>query len=202
MALNTGDIIQLIDRQLYLGQIVLNIYHYKVDVGNGILSELALLTDWALNKLPIILQVQDQQMVHTELRADNLTDGISFATLAVAQGGALAGAGTPSSIAIGWRFNVTTKVTRPGGKRIGGITEGQTDGNTLIIDPVDKGLLEDTFFDIMDIGVPPGTVVLNNVVVGRDEFGHLDLARTQRVSSGLIASDVTTQASRRANRAP
>ena len=202
MTLALGDFIQIIDTQLYLDQIMVNVYHYEVTKADALVGEQAVLDAWAADRLPGIALVQDSNLMHTELRIDNLTDGIHFAVINPNLPGDVAAPGMPSATSMGWRFNVTTKTTRPGGKRIGGLTDVSVLGNDLVLDAPQRAFFETAFFATLSVSAIPGETEIDPVIIGRDILGALDLNRTQRTFSGSVASEVTTQASRRANKAP
>lgn len=107
--------------------------------------------------------------------------------------------GLPTFNATGVRLTVGTRVTRPGQKRIGWMTESDVAGNDVAGAWI---TLVTNLMNVMSVefvlGAPAAAAVLTPVVASKDAEGLYDV--TQDITGYLINSQVTSQVSRKAGR--
>ena len=158
MAASLGDLIQLVDNQLYLGQQVLNVYYYRVTavagLADGYLSDLN--DYWEPNVLDQVLNIQSDSLDHVSREWRNLTNGADLFVDGSVIPGALAesdASDTPSYVSAGFLLHRESLVTRNGYKRFAGITEAQITGNTYIGNMTHIGLIETALAGDLNIGV-------------------------------------------------
>lgn len=158
MGIALGDLIQITDRQVYLGQEMLNVYYYNVESSVGTLTGYleSFINAWQVALQTAILNVQVDATLHQALEARNLTNEIDFANEVVNLPGnipASAAQQLPSYVTLTFLMRRASLVTRHGYKRYGGLAEGTADGNTMALlpalyNPIRTGLqalLTDTF---------------------------------------------------------
>jgi len=140
VAANTGDLIQIIDQQSYLGQTVLNVYYYRyflVAPSVGAYLE-EVLTNFEEDILPPIRAIQSSLLVHEVLEARNLSNGLDIATSNPDLAGTRTGT-TDSSMAsfmsYGFQLVRESLATRNGYKRFAGLLEPDLQGNISTIAP-------------------------------------------------------------------
>lgn len=136
-----GDLYEVTDEQRVLGQLVVNVYHYRqaLDflVGPPTVAE-ELASGWIAQKLPAILPCQAGDAVHTSVKVRNLFDSADQYTELISLAGLYAGGGNqeilPAFNAVSFTMNGDNAAVRPGHKRLAGIPEPtQSDG--VIVDP-------------------------------------------------------------------
>jgi hypothetical protein len=141
--------------------------------------------------------------VYGTAEADNLTNGIDFATDPLFAG--ITGDQTGDTMAPMNAWGVTlervSKLTRNGAKRIPGVDEATTTDGTAV--PTQQALL-DTMATVLGFSyaatINGNDFSLFPVIVGVDLQGKRDLSRVQQVSGGVANYDVTTQNSRKFGR--
>lgn len=133
MELSIGDIIRLILYQTYLGQQMLNIFHFRVPTSmSGIFDLEDITNSWAINYAPIWSGGQYVAAVQTGVKAINLSQaGNPFFQYTYSMAGINGGTALPSNISASFKMLVSTNVTKAGSKRYGGLTTAQVSGNTL-----------------------------------------------------------------------
>lgn len=134
MAAALGDLLQLIDNQVYLGQQILNVYYYRVvsitGLADGYLS--AINGYWEEQVLESILQIQASQLEHVSREWKNLSNGIDlFVDGTVIPGESVHSdsALLPSFISAGFILRRESLATRNGYKRFAGLSDTDVDGN-------------------------------------------------------------------------
>ncbi len=159
----SGDLVELVHEQTYLGQNVNNVYYFVTQAA----STLPVLTTWfETNVVPLIKTLQVDDVVHTNLRARNVfLDSETYEEPLTGTGSQASGSSElPSFMAYALRLDHDNGAVRPGFKRYVGVTElGITDALVL-----------STFITYMvNLGnmlVNPGTVLLAeyaHAIVGR-----------------------------------
>lgn len=130
-----GDLIQLVDRQSFLDQTVLNVYYYRYIVvapaSNAIYP--AMVDEWLENVMPAILDIQHPNLNHNLIEVRNLSNGIDIYQRPIDEDGTATSPGDdtlPSYASVGFQLNRESLVTRNGYKRFAGIPEDHTNGNT------------------------------------------------------------------------
>lgn len=200
MAASLGDLIQLVDRQSYLGQEVLNVYYYRVVSIVGIegdyLSEME--TWFQENLLAPILDVQVDGLTHFERQWRNLSNGADLYIDSESFVGALAvssTAYTPSFVTASFMLVRETTVTRNGYKRIAGLSDVQVSGNTWTPNPLEIAAIEEAL--AMDIEV--GAVLYAEPVIVKRPMPAVPIATYDYSSVGsAMFRRVGTQNTRKA----
>lgn len=203
MAASLGDLIQLVDNQLYLGQQVLNVYYYRVTVALGIADPyLNLLNDyWEDNVLEHVIQIQSDNLSHVSREWRNLTNGADLFVDGSVIPGALAesdASDTPSYVSAGFLLHRESLVTRNGYKRFAGITEAQITGNTYVgnmthIANVETALAADLNVGIISSAEPvivkrPISVPVTSYLyasIGSASFRGLGTQNTRKAGRGI-----------------
>lgn len=209
--LETGDILKITANQTLLGQLVQNVFFYQCTAiptsiePYGPYEYIATRFNavWGIG----IRSMQSSALLHTVYRVDNVTNGIDFGEYTVNTAGGISGEVAPSFTAINFLLRRTTGITRNGSKRLGGVPESLTTGNTIVMSDTDKANYEATFSDplVTDDSVP--VEFAYPVIVGRmlytppdgDPYYVLDLTKINPVQSALMTA-VSTQRSRKAGK--
>lgn len=206
MALAVGDIIQFTDEQLYLGQQVLNVYHYRVDELDPDVTIGDLADQFVTLILSIIREIQITSLIHTQVTVRNLTNGLDIWEEPLDLAGlADVPDPMPSFVTYAYRLIRSTALTRHGAKRIAGVGEGWVNGN--VPTPTALPGLQSRASVFVDPVSREGTVsdfVLTPVIVGRVPTGELgageyDLSRINPVADAQFIR-ISTQTTRRAGR--
>lgn len=139
MVANLGDLIQVVDNQLYLAQQVLNVYYYRITSITPLADPyLPTLSDWFEdNVIPAVCDIQADALIHVSREWRNLTNGTDLYTVTEAVPGSQAtptASLTPSYVSAGFMLQRESLVTRNGYKRFAGIPEHQITGNTWLED--------------------------------------------------------------------
>lgn len=197
-----GNILKITDGQVLLGETLFNIYWYRVEDHTPPVDLTNILSQFILDVINAVRASQSDEVMHIQPRIDDVTDGVSFAIDPGSyQGTRATTPPLPSFTAWAYRLNRATKVTRPGQKRIAGIMEGDVGNNGVtpnptVYDPVIAAMEMDIIVD-NPVGLD---TLITPVIVGRDEFGALDLTRINNVTSVALNPIVSTQVSRKPGR--
>lgn len=150
MALAVGDLIQIVDRQVYLAQEVLNVYYYRSETANsdGVAALESLATWFQTGFLDDVTAIQNTGLSHTIREIKNLSNGIEFyadTDIVLGQISTATTDGLPSYISLGFQLQRGTLATRNGYKRFAGLVEAQVGGNQYVgasgpIDAVEAAL--------------------------------------------------------------
>lgn len=159
-----GDLIQLVDRQEYLEQVVLNVYYYRITSLTGLSDPyLPTLNDWwEETVLPPILAVQSGNLGHMAREWRNMTNGTDLFIQSDAIFGDEAGSGNnlPSYVSWGFMLQRESLVTRNGYKRIAGLVESMVEGNqpdsgtVALLDNVADVLAQDIVVGLATVAEP------------------------------------------------
>lgn len=130
-----GDIIRFVTEFSYLGQRMINRYHYRVDVlvGSDFNVVSTLYAKWFTGVWPSIRSIQSDQCAWVKASAENLSD-FQYWESTLAGGdyvGYRTGQGLPSQVTVTFKQPRPAPVYRNGYKRIGGITEDIVSGNSI-----------------------------------------------------------------------
>lgn len=164
MAAVLGDLIQVIDNQVWQAQQILNVYYYRITatlgLADGYLSDLNdTFEDVVLNP---VLALQSQYLSHVSREWKNLSNGVDL----FVDGSVLPGLNTsaavnqePSFLSAGFILRRESLVTRNGYKRFAGLTSDQVDGNTsvissTIISNIETGLASDLTIGLATVAEP------------------------------------------------
>lgn len=138
MALQTGSLLRITDVQEYLGQQVLNVYFYRyflvLGASDSAYEELA--NDFKDNLLDAVTEIQNEYLVHKEVRVENISNGIDIYTLSINEAGKLTASESilaPSNVTVGFILRRGNRVTRNGYKRYSGLTDNSFTGNNYIV---------------------------------------------------------------------
>jgi hypothetical protein len=171
MALNS--IYQLIHKQRFESQDLLNVYFFNHAAGTGHALELA--TDFVTDYLPAIQQIQCTQIETISANVINLGDLADFYDLLTP--GSVGANGSdmlPVFAAVGYTFKVSTRAVRPGSKRIVGVPESATTNNKI----TNSGYIAAQ--EALRI------VLENNIVGAADTWEPVILKRVKTLVSGFI----------------
>jgi len=128
-----NDIIQLVTTAELFGQVINNVYHYKITtLGTGNVAAEETVASWLDMVLPDLRNVMTASMQFRELFAVNLGFPSDFyATTLAIDGNIPVGTspGQPSWMTLVFRYNRVSAADRNGYKKIAGVTENNTAGN-------------------------------------------------------------------------
>lgn len=207
MAIVANDILQIEDHQTYLGQQVLNVYHYRVESFESAASYEDFADQWQVLVMSDIINIQVTNVVHARTVVRNLTNGIDIYEQVISTTGTVSGDGLPSLVAASFRLVRTDATTRHGAKRIAGLAESQIAYN----DPISAAVaaFNNVAASMGDVVEQTGTVdhdfLLQPVIVGRTETApgsgmyELDLTKINLVQSAQFIR-ISSQTTRRAGR--
>jgi len=198
-----GDVVRIEAVQTYLGSTVRNVYFYQLQNVSGTVDAPSIVTDWQVQVLSYVVQIQSASVDYVAVKLDNVTDGLSFFEVALtATSGAQSGATINSFTAYSFKLLRGSKLTRNGFKRICGVTEDNVNGNQII----------QTFFDsqaYIDAANAFGDTVNVTDTSGTADFVPVIASRPTATRPGYLVQPVvdveaqqflTTQVSRKAGR--
>lgn len=197
--MNPNDILEIKLCQEMLGQEVCVVFGLRVDVTAGGISLEDLLEEISIDLGALMNAFQSGFVSNKEVRGLNLTTGLLEAVVPWPGSGTVGGQVLPSFVAASIKLNRTTRITRPGGKRLAGIAEEMQDQGILNLDAFNKMQdVADWFGDSHDYLTPlGGTATVTPVIIGRGADGAYDLSRINVISSGVARGRLTTQNSRK-----
>lgn len=210
MAIDIGNVVRITDKQTFDAQQVLNVYYYNIDSTPGSTPD-EIAQAWWEKMNASIRAVQTSGVVHNEVLIENLDGTLDFGRYVPATG---SNAGTcietqPLSAfaAYGITLTVSTRLVRPGSKRIVGIPEAYngdygvlTGAAVGLLNTLGEDMTEDVSFGLLGAGM------MHPVIVG---FPHPESptgrpARLERVdfevTGYLVNPYVTTQNTRKRGR--
>lgn len=206
-----GDIVQVTANQNYAGQLVQNVFMYRMTA----LPEQDDFPNWyeyiaARFNVAVGIPMrgmQSNQITHTVYGVKNLTNGIDFFDKAINVAGSLDGPYATSFAAINFILRRTTGVTRNGSKRVGGLNEAATEGNNITVAPLVLAAVEEAFSAPLVTSDAIPVEFAEPVIVGRTEELNedgdlvyvLDLSKINPISSAS-ATAASTQRTRKAGR--
>lgn len=137
MALAVGNIIQIIDTQTYLGQEVLNVYHYRCTAVSPTPTDPYgnLLDMFDVDVVENVAEIQMSNLLHVSREARNLSNGLDFAiNSSVIPGGMSTDTHQElnSFTSAGFLLQRSSLATRNGYKRVGGLSETDVVGNDWV----------------------------------------------------------------------
>ena len=131
MPINHQDILQITDRQTLFGKPVVNVYFYEIVNPASSLTYSQIMIKFDNEIILPMTAIQSTALVHVELEIENLTNGLDFAFQPVNRSGAVTDDISTPNMAFSFKLNRTNKITRSGGKRIGGVADNAFTLNTL-----------------------------------------------------------------------
>jgi len=176
----TGDLIQLVDNQSYLGQQILNVYYYRLNavfIGDTDYLE-QLNTYWGLNVLAQVKSIQGDYLAHNSREWRNLSNGTDLFVDASVERGDLTPTDdtvTPSFLSAGFMLQRGSLVTRNGYKRFAGLIEANVAGNTIVglddeIELIRTALAGDLNIGILAVAEP--VIVKRPIAVPVEEYEY------------------------------
>lgn len=200
MAISEGDILLIGDHQVCLGKNFLNTYTYRA---TAVLPELtynrvALRFEAAI--IEVVDDVQSVDLLHERISIDNLSNGLDEYTLDIADVGVQPQPVNDLSTAISFTLRRSSKLTRNGGKRIGGLTDGTFNQNVMDVlfqaecDSIATNMASALFVTVTGIGT---VGILEPVIVGRFPDNSYDLSRINDVAGVTYHIGASTQVSRK-----
>lgn len=197
-----GDVIRIKACQEIFGQSICNVFYFLVAAWTGNADLTDVIDSFTGTVIGPLLTMQTDDLTYVNIRADNITDDLGFAEEDVSLVGSYPGSETQAPfIAVGFRLTRQTKLTRPGAKRISGVSEAIVNDGT--IDPLAAlwGIILTALAAPLVINTPsPGDGLLSPVIVGRNPDGTYDLSRLNPVSGAAIQTNITSQNSRKVGR--
>ena len=196
-----GDLLELILQQRYLNEIMINVFQFRLDSATASVPEQDIVSNLTPDLVTAMQPLQSAAVSYELATLNNLSDPLFFATYSPATSGTLTCTdNTASLVAASFRLVRSTKITRDGGKRIGGLCDESFDSNTL--DPTYTGYAA-AFISFMesshtytDGGGNPYTLL--PVIIGRDSVtGQYDLTRVNGISACLLSPTTSSQVSRK-----
>lgn len=206
MAISVNDVLQITDVQNYLGQTILNVYFYRVDVLGSAITYQDVADYFQTQIVLPVADIQSDQLTHSSTMVKNLTNGLDIFEDPIIINGTDVNAIGPSFVAASFRLLRSTAATRHGSKRVGGLTENFYTGNShsatynvgiaAIEDALGSPVEVDSAGDL-DLTMSP--VIVGRFPKGSPNEGELDLSVINPVSSCQFIR-VSTQTTRRAGR--
>jgi len=187
MSFEIGHIVEFKMYQELLNQSVLNVFHYQI-LTNDLEPEDQ--TGWenvAAQAYGVLSHLQDHNLHHVSQTFLDLTDGIGIEEVAVTgSGDVLVEQSAASFNSYAYTNRVSSRITRPGGKRLGGVNEKYINGNELELEVLVPFAVVVNFFTNVIIGkdTTADRLVLAPVVVGRTLVGAYDLGRINPITGG------------------
>lgn len=206
-----GNILKFTLSQSFLGQLTQNVLFYRltavptppdgVNVYDNMLLRINAQIGIAMRNL------QSTECTHTIYRVDNLTNGIDFFEHTFNVDGENGGDPAPSFNALNFILRRSTLLTRNGSKRLGGLSEAISSGNTYTGSPSNLAALETAMGTPLLTGDVTPDPFADPVIVGRvlytpptgDPYYKLDLSLINAVQSCSFTA-VSTQRSRKAGK--
>jgi len=211
MSLVVGNILQITLEGLVLAQQSLNVFFYQVS-NVPTPPEGVSIYEYICERFDVVVAAKQQNLIPAEaqltnIRVDNLTNGVDFFDYVISRTGVVAGDCAPSFNAYNFILRRTTLVTRNGSKRVGGVPENWTDGNSFVgltAALTDYGAAISSPLVTADATPDPFAVP---VIVGRSEYTtsegkqayQLDLTKINPIQSAAFTA-LSTQRSRKLGR--
>lgn len=199
MAWDTGDVIEVILKQTALEQLCLNVLTFRIGVKDINADETEILPQLGQHIIDAMILAQGPDAAHYEQDYNNITTELEFFRTSIIEVGE-AGTGEPSASfdAFGLTKVCESRITRPGGMRVCGVTESHTEGNDLT-----SGMIAILLTMGVSISEPLGFVDQSArgmdfklYVIGRLPEGGYDLTKQNNVVA-MTNPRLTSQVSRR-----
>ena len=164
MAVLTGDLIQIVDEQEYLGEQVLNVYYYRwfsaPSVDNTVYE--AMVSDFGTKVIGAASDLQNAGLSHVRVELKNLSNGIDFFEAIIDVPGSVGSDPAdylPSFNALSFKLVRDSLATRNGAKRLAGLVDQQTEGNDYsgsmtLIDNYRNAVLDFLTIGLIDVAAP------------------------------------------------
>lgn len=207
MTIYVGEVIQITDVQTYLGQILNNVYYYVVQATEVAATLEDVVNDFQTFVVDELVNAQSTSLVHTRLIGKDLSGGVDIFEKPINVLGIWAGGDNDASFAaLGIRLVRATAITRHGSKRIGGLKDAASIGNSLAAsyETIVEDICTALAAPLISVGTVDHDYTADPVIVGRvhepdPDAGDLDLGILNPVTSAQFIS-ITTQTTRKAGR--
>ena len=164
MGVVTGDLIQCVDNQSYLGQQVLNVYYYRwfsTPVADRSYLE-GIADDWETKVLDPVLDLQNDGLSHVSREWRNISNNVDLFVNGEVKYGSNSSTETtrlPSYVSIGFLLQRDSLVSRNGYKRLAGLTDADVSGNKYVGGAPSVAAVEVAFaallsFSLFDVAAP------------------------------------------------
>lgn len=176
MAAAQNDIIRVIVNQRQAGQVIQNVYFYRVVTLTGLADDyLSLVADWMVNEVfPPIRNIQAAQLTYENINITNVTNGIDFydRVFSPALAGLSPGDAMPPNVTYTFRLLRETLATRHGYKRFAGVDETLQSNGLYIGSENATGAIQEAL--AADIQPAPSIIpLLEPVIVRKDAAGAI-----------------------------
>ena len=211
MALEVGNIIQVVANQSYGNQLLQNVFFYRV-TAVPVQDDFPNVYEYIAARFNVVVGIpmrgmQANATQHTVYNVKNLTDGIEFFDKAINAFGSQEPPYATSFLAINFILRRSTGVTRNGSKRVGGLSENATEGNAITVAPLVLAAVEAAFAAPLETSDAIPVPFAEPVIIGRqivlndegEEVYVLDLSKVNPVSSSS-ATAASTQRTRKLGR--
>lgn len=194
MPVPTGGLIKVRLLQLWKGQNIENVFFFWNAANNEPTSFVALGADFNLKIVETMKLTQDDELTYSSVILSTVLGTLPDLPISpTSAGGVLVGEATASFYAMAYRLNRTTKETRNGSKRFGGLHEGLVDGN--FVTPA-QTILMDTFAPQMALAIDSGVHLYDPVIFSPPNLAHAGNL-VNLVDSVTAFTTLTTQRSRK-----
>ena len=192
MGTTTTGLYEVVLEQTYFQENFKNVFHYLATLGQD--DDQDLIADaFNTDVLPGISTFQSTDIVYDEIRVANLTGLLAdFSLVPTVPNGVIIGDPMANFVAIPFRYVRTSKETRNGAKRFGGLTEGDAFG----------GGFTPTFFAAMQLQAPTlaGQISTTGIIAEPVILRKPDVAGVwtyNDVSTVIALNRITSQNSRK-----
>lgn len=200
------SLFEIRDEQAWAGQVVLNRYYYLVPptvVFTPSWSSVAAAFDDLI--LQNLVALQDNSLFHQQLVVTQINAIDNFGVYVPTNDqGLLVESQMPNYTSVGIQLTRSTRETRSGRKRFGGLTEEQVDGNVLTSSAQTNwdtfaGLLADTL--VVPVGDDPEPVIIGNIYdTDTGELLPVQAWTYNFLAGAVVQQFLTTQNSRKIGR--
>lgn len=123
-------IVRITDRMEYLGEEVLNVYHFREPGASATPNVAALASSFDSIYVSGVAAVQSTAVLHTTITVEQVNNGVEFTELAISQNGLIVDPDIgPSFVSASYKLNRSSRDIRNGRKSICGVTEDDMNGN-------------------------------------------------------------------------
>lgn len=129
-----GDVAKVTVSATYLGQVCQNVFFYRIQDAPTEGWKTGLASEFALQVLTEIRALQVDTYQYTGLQVINLFNAADLLEVPLTVAGTVAAATSvllPSYVSLSFKLNRANALVRNGRKQIGGLMDGQIDGNNL-----------------------------------------------------------------------
>lgn len=194
------DKLEVVLQQDLDGNKILNVFQYIIKNVSSGLQYVEVAIDILQFVVDAIKSLQTTALTHEQITINNLSNGLDTFVLGInVSGGISIGAPSPNFVAGSIKLVPANKSVRPGGKRIGGITESAVTDNAWDYNATNMQILTDLLSNDIPInGAFGGTGDLEPVIIGRTLTGAYDLNRVVTIIEAIPNSRITHQNTRKA----